>query len=120
MSCTKSGSSSTAATLARSPPGADLSLLADGPERTVELRQLGDRLVAGTGAGRGSLIALLRTRQSHIEVVPSTGFWEGGVAPTWAEDHGWDSFGAWVVLHVGEVATRCLDTAWGLLDGVAG
>ncbi len=77
------------------PDGADLSLLPRETEgRMIELRQLGDRLIAGREPRDGSPLALLRTSQSRLKIEPIDDFWEGGVAPAWADGWGRDRFRA--------------------------
>ncbi len=88
------------------PAGADLRLLPPETERRIELRQLGDRLIAGEGSRDGSPLALLRTRQSRLRIEPFDDFWQGGVAPPWAAGWDRDEFGPWVDLRVDGVSQR--------------
>ncbi len=95
------------------PEGADLRLLPHGAERLVELRWRGDSLSAGESLHEGSPVALIRTCQSRIKIEPleelmklGAEFWRGGEPPVWADEWGWDSFGAWVTFRVGEVVQR--------------
>jgi formylglycine-generating enzyme required for sulfatase activity len=81
--------------------------------RTVEIRHAGDCLFAwpfegGPGATRpsGSLLAQIRTRTGLIKVEPFDDFWEGGVAPPWADDWGRDDFGPWVQVRVERATQR--------------
>ncbi len=92
------------------------------PERLIALRQVADRLVArpflsdpgGGGLGsqtaddepHGSLLGLIRTRNGLIKIVEPDDFWEGGVAPAWADGWGRDDFGPWVDLRVEKVTQR--------------
>src|SRR5262249_24308146 len=79
------------------PEGPDLSWLPrETEDRIIDVRQLGDRLIASREPRDGSPLALLRTFQSRLKIEPLDGFWEGGVAPTWAESWGRDDFGPWV------------------------
>ena len=91
-------------------------------ERLIALRQVADRLVArpflsergGRGLGSqtaddeppGSLLGLIRTRNGLIKIDRPADFWAGGTAPDWVADWGRDSFGAWVILRVGDVTQR--------------
>ncbi len=91
-------------------------------ERLIALRQVADRLVArpflsergGRGLGSqtaddepaGSLLGLIRTRNGLIKIDRYADFWAGGTAPDWVADWGRDSFGAWVILRVGDVTQR--------------
>ncbi len=93
------------------PDGADLSLLPPETERWIELRQFGDRLIASylfhDGSLRdGSPLASLRTFQSRLKIEPFDDFWEGGVAPAWADRWGTDDFGPWVDLRVERAKQR--------------
>jgi formylglycine-generating enzyme required for sulfatase activity len=75
-------------------------LLPPGTERRIELRQLGDRLIAGQSPGAGSPIALLRAFQSRLKIEPLDDFWEGGDAPRWASAWGRDEHGPWLDLRL--------------------
>ncbi len=88
------------------PHGADPIWLPPETERLIELRQLGDRLIARQARRDGSPLALIRTRQGRIKVEPVDDFWEGGVAPEWADGWGRDEFGPWVDLRVEKVTQR--------------
>jgi len=88
------------------PDGADLTMLPPGTERRIDLRQLGDRLIASQAPSDGSPLALIQTRQSRIRIEPFDDFWEGGVAPAWADGWGRDDFGPWVDLRVEQVTQR--------------
>ena len=95
--------------------------------RTVEIRHAGDCLVArpyegGLGFTRppGSLLGLIRTRNGLIKIDEPDDFWEGGVAPAWADGWGRDDFGPWVDLRVDDgQAAPPLDSSRQVLDGVA-
>ena len=88
------------------PDGADLSLLPPETERTIQLCQCGDRLIARRGSREGSPLAVLRMFQSRLKIEPFDDFWEGGVAPVWADQWGRDQFGPWVDLRVEKVTQR--------------
>ena len=91
-------------------------------ERLIALRQVADRLVTrpflsergGRGLGSqtaddeppGSLLGLIRTRNGLIKIDRPADFWAGGTAPDWVAEWGRDSFGAWVILRVGDVTQR--------------
>ena len=49
---------------------------------------------------------MLRTCQSRLKIEPFDDFWEGGVAPAWADGWGRDDFGPWVDLRVEEAKQR--------------
>ncbi len=77
--------------------------------RLMALWQVADRLVARpfvSEQNSGSLLGLISTRNGLIQVDPHHQFWPGGIAPGWAADWGHDSFGAWVLLRVGEATQR--------------
>jgi formylglycine-generating enzyme required for sulfatase activity len=77
--------------------------------RLMALWQVADRLVARPFASEqnsGSLLGLISTRNGLIKIDPRHQFWAGGVAPGWAADWGYDAFGAWVLLRVGEASQR--------------
>ena len=75
-------------------------------ERTVEVRQLGGRLItaeAGAVPTAGSPLATLGTANGvvTIEAVDNrNAFWKAGTPPPWADDWGRDGFGAWVTFTV--------------------
>jgi formylglycine-generating enzyme required for sulfatase activity len=81
--------------------------------RTVEIRHSEDGLVArpvevdrGVTRPAGSLLGLIQTRNGLLKLDEPRDFWEGGNPPRWADDWGWDSFGAWVTLRVGDASLR--------------
>ena len=91
-------------------------------ERLIALRHVADRLVARSFPGYqrggshgvetadkqhpGSLIGLIRTRNGLIKIERLDEFWEGGAPPAWAHQWGWDKYGAWATLRVGDVTQR--------------
>ncbi len=85
-----------------------------GPPRPVQLRQIGDDLlaVAGEEAGpTGSPVAQVWTTDGRIAVsqelaVARNAFWKTGKPPPWALDWGWDEFGAWATFKVRNVVQR--------------
>ncbi|MDR3632788.1 MAG: formylglycine-generating enzyme family protein [Isosphaeraceae bacterium] len=81
--------------------------------RTVEIHHAGDRLVAWTHEGgpgiarsSGSLLGTIRTRNGLIRLDEPDDFWNGGVAPAWADRWGRDRFGPWVDLRVEDARQR--------------
>ncbi len=88
------------------PDGADPLFLPPETERRIELRQLGDRLTVGPASRGGSPLVLLRTFQSRLKIEPLDDFWEGGIAPAWADGWGRDDLGPWVDLRVQTVKQR--------------
>ena len=106
----------TRSTTDRPPSGLDPARIPPPPGRSVqtfEIRHAGDYLFArpfqeGPDATRpsGSLLARIRTRTGLIKVEPFDDFWEGGVAPPWADDWGRDGFGPWVQVRVEKATQR--------------
>lgn len=94
----------------------------DLPTRQVELWQQADRLAvravppsslaASFSTPRGSPLGVVHTANGEImiasgaEVLERNDFWRNGQAPLWAQDYGWDEFGAWATFRVGEVEQR--------------
>ena len=77
--------------------------------RTVVVSQVADRIVARpieAGPHSGSPLGLIRTRNGLIKIDEPDDFWEGGVAPAWADGWGRDDFGPWVDLRVEKVTQR--------------
>ncbi len=85
-------------------------------ERLVEILQMSGRILArpfrpGASAALQpgvsvSPMALIRTIQGRLKIEPFDDFWEGGVAPVWADRRGRDDFGPWVDLRVGTARQR--------------
>ena len=88
-------------------------------ERRVTVWQVADQLVVKTldaantdPVVRGSPLGMIHTASGEITVTvgepPSdkNDFWLWRRVPSWAQDWGWDDFGAWTTFHVGEVEQR--------------
>ncbi|MBK4722417.1 SUMF1/EgtB/PvdO family nonheme iron enzyme [Azospirillum sp. YIM DDC1] len=92
------------------PPGFDPAFVGGrGPERTVALRQIGCQLMVASDSGEtGSPLLSLRTANGliAIEGEDRDAFWKSGIPPAWAENWGWDSFGAWVTFRVATVVQK--------------
>jgi formylglycine-generating enzyme required for sulfatase activity len=81
--------------------------------RTWELVQVGSRLSAQSHQdGRevtlapGSTLTLIRARNAPLKIESFDDFWEGGVAPVWADGWGRDNLGPWVELRVEKARQR--------------
>ncbi len=80
------------------------------PERDIELRQRGCDVhfnVAGTSGdlAAGSLLGVIRSANGLVRLQagipkPPQSFWQSGHSPAWADDWGWDEFGAWVEIFI--------------------
>jgi formylglycine-generating enzyme required for sulfatase activity len=92
-------------------PGYDPLYASVGAAEGQDLRlvQAGSRLLAqdvGVGAPSGSPLGRLRSANRELRIAPMSApedresFWDGGQAPTWAHDWGWDGYGAWVAFAV--------------------
>ena len=80
-----------------------------GHDRTITLRQIKGELVAAQTAANsssGSLLASLRASNDWLRITPYDPFWKSGIPPDWAEDWGWDEFGAWVTFTLGTVTQK--------------
>jgi formylglycine-generating enzyme required for sulfatase activity len=82
-------------------------------ERPIALRQVADRLEAWAylpggfdDEPPGSLLALIRTCNGLIKIEPLDNFWQGGIAPKWADEWRTDEFGPWVELRVKQARQR--------------
>jgi formylglycine-generating enzyme required for sulfatase activity len=65
-------------------------------------------LTGGLGSSRspGSPLALIRTRNGLLKLDDHDDLWAGGEPPPWADDRGWDAFGAWVTFRAENVTQR--------------
>ncbi len=87
----------------------DLMPVSTEPVRTVVVSQIADWIVARpieAGPHSGSPLGLIRTCSGLIKIDEPDDFWEGGIAPAWADDWGRDDFGPWVDLRVEKVTQR--------------
>ena len=48
----------------------------------------------------GSPLAMIATRNGHLQVEPLESFWAGGEPPSWAHDWGEDEIGPWVTFRI--------------------
>lgn len=85
-------------------------------ERRVALCQVADQLLVKTvdttsadPIMRGSPLGMVHTANGEVKVTvgelppDKNDFWQSKRRPAWAQDWGWDAFGAWVTLRVGGV-----------------
>ncbi|WP_205215850.1 formylglycine-generating enzyme family protein [Azospirillum brasilense] len=87
--------------------------------RRIDLRQRGDGIVADSPdtnkVSPGSLLTSVQTVNGVMVVTTEesanpeedrNAFWKSGIPPAWAEDWGWDDFGAWVTFRVATVVQK--------------
>ncbi len=83
-----------------------LAIPMSGPGGQVDLRQVGDKLVAAPRTwSNGSLIGSLRSANGLLQV-REVGEGRGERIPLWADDAGIDAFGRWASFRVKDVVTR--------------
>lgn len=88
-------------------------------ERKVALWQTADQLLVKTidsaneaSIVRGSPLGIVHTASGEVKVAigepppEKNAFWQSKRPPRWAQDWGWDEFGAWVTFRVSEVEQR--------------